>query len=279
MTASQLARDCERVLDAARLESALLGQLEAVRYGLMLCKLIESGVPVNLRTNVGVDALSTSLLNFAQGGPGVATGGAFSGTATTAPTATTFTTDGVNIPANAAAGQLLVTTSGANRFTVVQSNTSATNSVLTGDRWYDPTALPADPGVAAASTPTAGAWVLVPGSAPAGYLALANNATATGPVATDTVLTGEITTAGGGLIRKLATYGHTAASGGAGTTTLTKTWTANGSDSLPVIVSQIGVFVGVVVAASRMPFKTALNATATLTTSGDQTTVTETVTL
>jgi hypothetical protein len=127
-----------------------------------------------------------------------------------------------------AAGQIIVTTSGATRFAIVQSNTSATNSVLTIDRWYDATAIPADPGVAAASTPTAGAWAVVAGGAPAAYMALANNATAVAPAATDTALTGEITTASGGLIRKLATYAHTAASGGAGTTTLTKTWTANG---------------------------------------------------
>jgi hypothetical protein len=59
-------------------------------------------------------------------------------------------------------------------------------------------------------------------------------------------------TASGGLIRKLATYAHSASSAGSATITLTKTWTANGSDSLPVTVSQVGIFQGVVVAASRM---------------------------
>jgi hypothetical protein len=279
MDTLEVSRQVERVIDARRVEHVLEHGLEGVRAGLMLCRLVEAGVPLNLRTNVGIDALSTNLLNFQQGGPGVSSGGSYHGTATTAPTATTFTTDGVNFPANSLAGQIIVTTSGATRFAIVQSNTSATNSVLTIDRWYDATAIPADPGVAAASTPTAGAWAVVAGGAPAAYMALANNATAVAPAATDTALTGEITTASGGLIRKLATYAHTAASGGAGTTTLTKTWTANGSDSLPVTVSQIGVFQGVVVAASRMFFKTALNANATLTTSGDQVQVTETVTL
>lgn len=278
-----LSRDIERVLDAKRYEEAVMGVAEQVRFGLMICKLIEAGVPLNLRTNVGVDALSTNLLNLQLGGAGVASGGSFAGTTATAPTATTFTTDGVNIPANAAAGQIIVTTVTNNRFGIVQSNTSAANSVLTIDRWYDPTSLPADPGVAVASTPGTGVWVLVPGGAPAAYMALANNATATGPVATDTVLTGEIITTGGGLIRKLASYAHTAASGGAGTTTLTKTWTANGSDTLPVTVSQIGVFQGagrsLADLLSRMFFKTALNANATLTASGDQVQVTETVTL
>jgi hypothetical protein len=279
MRQSELSRRAERVTAARRVENAILGMGESLRWGISVCKLIEAGAPVALRTNIGIDMLSQTLLNFQLGGPGVASGGSFSGTATTAPTATTFTTDGVNVPANAAAGQMIVTTSGATRFGIVQSNTSAANSVLTIDRWYDATSLPADPGVSAATTPTAGAWMLVPGNAPAAYMALANSATATSPNATDTNLTGEITTASGGLIRKLATYAHTPASGGAGTTTLTKTWTANGSDSLPVTVSQIGIFQGVVVAASRMPFKTALNATATLTISGDQVQATDTVTL
>ena len=116
--------------------------------------------------------------------------------------------------------------------------------------------------------------MIVPGNVPASYIAL--TASSTAAVDGDTTLTGEITTAGGGLIRALGTYAHTAAGT---TTTLTKTYTANGSDSLPVTVAQIGVFQGVLVAASRMVFRTLLNATATLTISGDQLQVTETVTL
>jgi hypothetical protein len=46
-----------------------------------------------------------------------------------------------------------------------------------------------------------------------------------------------------------------------------------------VTVAQIGIFQGVVLAASRMVFRTVLNATATLTTTGDQLQVTDTVTL
>lgn len=279
MSAAELGDQVERVLDARRIEQARLGILEQVRFGLMICKLIEAGVPVNLRTNVGLDIVSAAVFNFQLGGAGVTTGGSFSGTTATAPAAGTFTTDGVNIPANAAAGQLIVTTSGANRYGIVQSNTSAANSVLTIDRWYDPTSLPADRGTAAASTPTAGAWVLVPGNAGVSYLGLADNATATAPNVTDTALTGEIDTASNaGLIRKLATYGHSASSAGSATITLTKTWTANANDTLPVTVSQTGAFQGVVKAASRMALKTALNANATLSASGDQVQVTETIT-
>lgn len=276
-----LSAQCERVLEAHKLATAVEGHQERVRFGLMVCKLIEAGAPVNLRTNVGVDALSTNLLGFVQGPTGVSGyGGTASGTTATAPAATTFTTDSNNFAANSTAGMMVVTTSGANRFAFIQSNTSAANSVHTIDRWYDANALPADRGTAAASTPTAGAWVIVAGGGPAAYLALADVATAVAPAATDTALTGEVDTASNaGLIRKLATYAHTAASGGAGTTTLTKTWTANANDTLPVTVSQVGVFQGVVRTASRMFFKTALNANATLTAVSDQVAVTHTTTL
>lgn len=104
------------------------------------------------------------------------------------------------------------------------------------------------------------------------YMALTANSGA--PVNTDTVLTAEIATGGGGLIRAQATYAHTA---GTNTTTLTKTFTANGSDALPVVVAKIGVFNAG--AAGTMTLETLLNATATLTVSGDSVTITETVTL
>lgn len=210
----------------------------------------------------GRDIESASLLNFGNG---------FRGTSTTAPTATTFTTDGVNIPVNSVVGQYIITGS---VFGIIQSNTSAANSVLTIDRWYDITALPGTAGTAAAATPAAGLWQIPAGNVPGAYIGL--TATVTAAVDGDTTLTGEITTAGGGLIRSLGTYAHTAAGT---TTTLVKTFTANGSDALPVTVAQIGVFQGVLVAASRMIFRTLLSATATLTISGDQLQVTETVTL
>lgn len=214
------------------------------------------------RVAVGRDIESDALLGFVS---------RYSGTATTAPTATTFTTDGVNIPTNSVVGLAICI---ASRFAIIQSNTSAASSVLTVDRWYDAAALPANAGVAAASTPAAGAWQILPGNAPGAYMAL--TATATAAVDGDTALTGEITTAGGGLIRALPTYAHTAAGT---TTTLTKTFTANGSDTLPVTVAQIGIFQGVVAAASRMIFRTLLNATMTFSLSGDQGQVTHTTTL
>jgi hypothetical protein len=104
------------------------------------------------------------------------------------------------------------------------------------------------------------------------FMAVANSATATAPAAGDTTLVGEITTAGGGLLRAVGTVAHTA---GTNTTTLSKTYTANGSDSLPVTISQIGVFNAA--SSGTLGYKTALNANSTLTAVGDSTAITESV--
>lgn len=108
--------------------------------------------------------------------------------------------------------------------------------------------------------------------AAANYIALTANSGS--PAAGDTTLTGEITTGGGGLIRAQATYAHTA---GTATATLTKTFTANGSDSLPVTIAKIGVFNAA--SSGTMAHETLLAATATLSASGDACTITETITL
>lgn len=108
--------------------------------------------------------------------------------------------------------------------------------------------------------------------APATYIALTANATA--PALTDTTLTGEITTGGGGLVRAQAVFAHTTS---ATTYTLTKTFTANGSDSLPVTLAKEGVLnaasVGTLVWESLFP------QTATLAAVGDACTVTVTVSM
>jgi hypothetical protein len=148
---------------------------------------------------------------------------------------------------------------------VVLSNTA---TVLTVDRWYNP----ATPGGAAGSTPSGtSAYMILPGAAPAWYMAITANSSAA--AAGDTTLTGEITTAGGGLIRQIATYAHTT---GANTYTLTGTYVANGSDTLPVTVAKMGTFNSIV--SGRMVHETLLSATATLSAVSDQLTVTQTVT-
>lgn len=104
------------------------------------------------------------------------------------------------------------------------------------------------------------------------YVAVTANASAA--VATDTTLTGEIATAGGGLLRAAGTYAHT---GGTSTYTITKTFTANGSDSLPVTLAKTGYFDAS--SSGNLVFETLLSATATLSASGDNVTITQTATL
>lgn len=111
------------------------------------------------------------------------------------------------------------------------------------------------------------------GSQPAAgdYMALTANATA--PAAGDTTLTAEIATAGGGLIRKQATYAHTA---GTNTYTLTGAFTANGSDVLAVTINKYGIFNAT--SAGTLVFENTITA-ATLSASGDALTITVTVTM
>jgi hypothetical protein len=108
---------------------------------------------------------------------------------------------------------------------------------------------------------------------PATFNYVALTASTVAPASGDTTLTGEITSAGGGLLRAQATYAHTA---GTNTTTLTKTYTANGSDALPVTIAQIGVLNAT--SSGTLAYHTALSATATLSSIGDSLSVTETVT-
>jgi hypothetical protein len=115
---------------------------------------------------------------------------------------------------------------------------------------------------------------LTTGSQPAAfnYGALSANS-GSGFAAADTTLAGEITTAGGGLVRKQMTFAHTT---GTNTSTLTATWTANGSDSLSVVLASWANFNAS--SSGTMGEESALNATATLTISGDSVTVTFTLT-
>lgn len=109
-------------------------------------------------------------------------------------------------------------------------------------------------------------------TAVAKWVALTANTTA--PAAGDTTLTGEITTAGGGLIRKAGTYAHTT---GAANYTITTVFTANGSDSLPVTIGKRGIFDAS--SGGALVFSTLVSPTATLSASGDQLTLTDTISL
>lgn len=109
-------------------------------------------------------------------------------------------------------------------------------------------------------------------TAVAKWVAVTANSTA--PSAASTTLTGEITTGGGGLVRATGTYAHTT---GAASYTITITFTANGSDSLPVTLAKFGIFDAA--SSGNLVFETLLSATATLSASGDSMTLTQTVTL
>lgn len=109
-------------------------------------------------------------------------------------------------------------------------------------------------------------------TAVATYFALTANSTA--PAAGDTVLTGEIVTGGGGLVRVAATYSHTA---GQSTYLLQKTISANGSDSLPVTINKLGVFDAA--SSGNMVFETVVTPAVTYNASGDSGTFSETVTV
>jgi len=104
------------------------------------------------------------------------------------------------------------------------------------------------------------------------YVGLTANGTA--PAAGDTSLTGEIATAGGGLVRKAGTYAHTT---GAASYTITTTFTANASDALPVTVAKRGIFDQA--SAGALVFETLVSPSATLSAAGDQLTLTDTVSL
>lgn len=189
---------------------------------------------------------------------------ALAGTAS-ATTATSLTSTGFT--ASAYIGKIVIAGNSAATF-VYGVITANTTTVLTVDRWYNP----ASPGGTAASTPSSTApFIIAPYGAGAPFMALTANASAA--AGSDTTLAGEITTAGGGLIRKLGTYAHTT---GAASYTITGVFTANGTDTLSVTIAKMGLFNSLT--GGTMAFETLLNATATLSASGDQLTVTDTVT-
>lgn len=105
------------------------------------------------------------------------------------------------------------------------------------------------------------------------YVALTANTEA--PAATDTTLTGEITTASGGLIRKQASFAFTESTGVA---TLTITFAANASDTLPVTVAKFGVF-NKATSGGTMGIETKLASTVTFSAVEDNMTLTETLTI
>lgn len=190
----------------------------------------------------------------------------FTGTAT-ATTATSLTATGTPFVASAYIGHHVVAG------TVYGVVTANTTSVLTIDQWY----TPGSPGGAAATTPSGtSTYVVLPGNAPYWYMAITTDTAS--PGATDTTLPSEITAAGSGCIRKLATYAHTT---GVASYSLAATYTYTSTDQTfgSRAIAKIGVFNTVTPATGRIQFETLLAQTATLTATGDALTITDSVSL
>ena len=166
----------------------------------------------------------------------------------------------------------------------VYGNVTANGTTsITVDQWY----VPATPGGSAGANPgTPWAYVAVDGGLVSSWFA----ALATGgnaPVNTDHTLATngntEYPTAAGGLYRKICPTA-TDVSTSARTVTLVPVWTANGSDTgLPRTFTTVGFFASLQPSyggsGGPMKFETTLSPTsAVISASGDQLTVTETIT-
>lgn len=169
---------------------------------------------LNLRTNAGADWQARVM----EGDSATL----LTGTAT-ASSATSLTTSGLT--ASAYVDHLVIATpnSAGTGSTVYGVITANSTTVITVDRWYNP----ASPGGSAGTTPNATAgFIIVPGSAPAVYLALTANTFS--PSATDTTLAGELTT--NGFSRAYyTTLTHT---GGSTSYSIAHTFTATGTETI-----------------------------------------------
>lgn len=210
------------------------------------------GYSRNLLTNAGRD-----LVAAAAG----AVGFGVSGTIATASSATSLTATGTPFSVDQYKGWTVIAEESTNA--PVQGNIgSNTTSVLTVDSWRtgDDTA---------ATTPGSTANYHIIPTFRCRYMGLTENASAAN--ASDTTLTGEITT--GGCSRALATYAHTG-----GTSTLTQAKTFSVSASFPAI-HKIGLFTAAnTTAGGIMAYEVVLNADANVI-SGDSLAVTWTLTI
>lgn len=231
---------------------------------------VEGAVPpLDLEANITQNGRDIQSRTAFGGAVGV-TGQGSAATATTLTTASTLTL-------NQATGYRVYVADTTNHVIVWgngQSSTAGADAVITVDRWYNA----ATPGGAAATTPAAGfEWMLSDGGGPSSWFIGLSTSTATiNSPSTNTTLPSEITSSGGGLVRQISPWAHTASTA---VTTLTPVFTANSSDSLPAVIASMGTFNSMVVGAvPNMFFNTAVSPTATLAESGDQLTLTQTIT-
>ena len=196
-------------------------------------------------------ALGGLLATGGQGSPATATG------------ATSFTATATPWTTNLLAGmQAVFPVTGITTAPVIGRIISNTSSVATIDKWSNPDDT-------TGTTPAAtNAFIILPGGAPARYMALTENAGAAN--ASDTVLTGEITT--GGCGRALATYAHTLASA---TYTLQKAFNVTGTFAA---IHKMGIFLFSTASTGTLFYESVLNADASVV-NGDTLTVTDTATI
>lgn len=236
----------------------------------------------------GITALHTTRGRVQQAiqmfGFGPATlSGVGTASAATATTLTGSSETNASRAANEAAGMMIVVGpnaagAGSKVYGFIVSHTSGTTPVYTVDRWYNA----ASPGGAAGTTPNATSFYQVVAAPPDIFVALSTDTTAkslggtAGTADSPTIaqaLTGEITTSGGGLIRKIAPIGNSGAS-----VTLTPVHTANGTDSLPVTVGTAAISPSLIATNGALDYMTLYSATITFSASGDQLTSTWTLT-
>lgn len=224
-----------------------------------------SGWRHNLTTDSAVGPTNRRDWQAKAMGGGTAVNTSFVGAAT-ATTATTLVNATASFPTAGqglagmmvAAGPNSSAGTGSTVWGTILSNTATT---LTVDQWYNPGTL------AVGTAPNATAsYQILPGQAPAMWLALSTSAVA--PAATDTTLASEITT--NGFARALGTFAHTAA---ASTFTLQKVFTSTGGSTTINKEAVLGAQNGGV-----MPFESLEPDPPTLT-SGDTVTQTVTVTI
>ena len=184
-----------------------------------------------------------------------------SGTIATGSSATSLTATGTPFTASAHIGMIVVAEESTNA-PVHATIISNTTSVLTVDAWRN-----GDDSTGNTPATTAN-YHIIAGNASARYIALTENAGAAS--ASDTALTGEITT--GGCGRALGTYAHTL---GAATFTLTKSFSVTAT--FPAI-HKAGLFQVSTASSSILSFETVLNADASVV-NGDTLQVTWTITI
>jgi hypothetical protein len=228
-------------------------------------------------SNFGKDTVAKTVGGDSVGITGTATGTS----ATTLTTGAVFTASVAGPPDTGGHVGHIVVAGSASPFVygVILSNST---TVLTVDQWHSMTAPETVGSTPGATTP----FCIIPGGAPAFYMGISIATRVF--TASDNFLTNDGSTiselwfSGGGLRRRLASWAHTT---GTATYTLANTFTANGSDTLPQTIAKIGIFqhfVNTTVTTANtggVLFQTLLSSTATLSASGDNVAITDTITI